>query len=130
MADELEDLLIDGKDLDRKLLAEILSPYLLIDKERCEIRPLPKWEELKENKKILLYILARKAIYALGLNVPNDNVSAKEIIIGTGLSKGTVNPALRKFYKDRIIGQTTERKYFIPNYSIEKAKTIIFGNQK
>lgn len=40
MNNELESLLVSGKEIDKKLVAEILSRYLRIDKETCGIRPL------------------------------------------------------------------------------------------
>ena len=125
MNDELENLLVSGKDLDRKLVAEILSPYLRIDKETCNIRPLSAWDNLKASIKIILYLLARKAMLALGLNLSEESASATEIMDNTGLKKGTVNPELRRLFQDRVIEQTEKRRYFIPNYAIEKVKTII-----
>ena len=125
MNSELESLLVSGKELDRKLVADILSPYLRIDKDTCDIRPLIAWGEVKAYIKILLYLLARKAMIALGLDLPEESASATEIMRNTGLKKGTVNPALRALFEDRIVEQSKERRYYIPNHAIEKVKTII-----
>lgn len=126
MNDELENLLVSGKEIDRKLVAEILSPYLRIDKETCNIRPsLSAWDNLKASIKIILYLLARKAMMALGLDLSEESASATEIMGNTGLKKGTVNPELRRLFQDRVIEQTEKRRYFIPNYAIEKVKAII-----
>lgn len=125
MNDELESLLVDGKEVDKKLVAEILSPYLKIDRETCEIRPLGSWDDLKAYRKILIYLVARKAMVALGLNLPEENASATEIMLNTGLKQGTVNPTLRRLLEDGVVAQTKERKYYIPNYAIEKVKAIV-----
>ena len=125
MKDELENLLVDGKELDRKLVAEILSPYLRIDRETLDIRPRDTWDSLKSHIKILLYLLARKAMIALDLNLPEESASATEIMYKTGLKKGTVNPALRELFEVGAVEQTEKRRYLIPNYAIEKVKTII-----
>ena len=125
MNDELESLLVSGKEVDKKLVAEMLSPYLRIDRETCDIRPLSSWDDLKASKKILLYLLARKAMIALGLNLPEENASPTEINISTGLKQGTVNPTLRRLLDDGVVAQTKERKYYIPNYAIEKVKAIV-----
>ena len=125
MNDELESLLVSGKEVDKKLVAEMLSPYLRIDKETCDVRPLSSWDDLKAYEKILLYLLARKAMIALGLNLPEENASPTEIMLSTGLKQGTINPTLRRLLGDGVVGQTKERKYYIPNFAIEKVKTMI-----
>ena len=125
MNDELESLLVSGKEIDRKLVVEMLEPYLRIDKETCEIRPLPSWSGLRANKRILLYLVARKAMKALGLGIEEESVSATEIMRNTGLKKGTVNPALRGLFDGRVVAQDEKRKYFVPNYAIEDVKFMI-----
>jgi DNA-binding transcriptional ArsR family regulator len=125
VSEELESLLVSGKELDKKLVAEILEPHLRIDKETCDIRPLSSWDSLKANIKIVLYLIARKAMVALDLPLPEERASATEIMQKTGLKKGTVNPALRKLFEDRIIAQSEDRKYFVPNYALGKAKAMI-----
>jgi len=128
MNDELESLLVSGKEIDKKLVAEILSPYLRIDKETCDIRPLKTWGGLKAYIKILLYLLARKAMIALDLDLPEESASATEIMQNTGLKKGTVNPALRGLFGDGVVGQTKERRYYIPNHALEQVKVLITEN--
>ena len=128
MNDELESLLVSGKELDKKLVTEILSPYLRIDKDTCDIRPLSTWSDVKAYVKILLYLVARKAMVALDLNLPEESASAAEIMKNTGLKKGTVNPSLRRFFEDRIVEQTKEKRYYIPNHALEKVKAIIMEN--
>ncbi len=125
MSDELEKLLVSGKEIDEKMVAEILEPFLKIDKETCDIRPLSSWNDLKANIKILLYLIARKAMVALGLPLPEEKASATEIMQKTGLKKGTVNPALRNLFEDRVIEQSDDRKYYIPNHALEKVKAMI-----
>jgi len=125
MNDELESLLVSGKEVDKKLVSEILEPYLRIDKETCEIRPLSSWSDLKANIKIILYLIARKAMVALGLSLSEERASATEIMQKTGMKKGTVNPALRNLFEDRVIEQSEDRKYYIPNHALEKVKAMI-----
>jgi hypothetical protein len=125
MNDELESLFVSGKEIDKKLVAEILAPYLRIDKETFDIRPLGNWGEVKAYNKVLLYLLARKAIKAHGLSIERESASATEIMQNTGLKKGTVNPALRGLFDDRVVAQDEERRYYIPNHAIEEAKRLI-----
>lgn len=125
MNDELESLLVSGKEIDKKLVAEMLEPYIRIDKETCDIRPLSSWSDLKANIKVLLYLIARKAMVALGLPLPEERASATEIMQKTGMKKGTVNPALRDLFEDRVLEQSEDRKYYVPNHAIEKVKAMI-----
>lgn len=124
MSNELDDLFVDGKEIDKKLVAEILSPYVKIDKNTCEIRPLRPWNDAKAYIKILIYLLARKAMVAWGLNIEEAATNA-QIINDTGIKRGTVHPAVRQLYSDKILEKTKEKKYYIPNYSIEKVKSMI-----
>ena len=125
MSNELEDLLVDGKEMDKKLVAELLSPYVKIDKNTREIRPLGAWNDASANVKILIYLLARKAMIALGLNLDEEAATNSQIINDTGIKKGTVHPAVRQLYSDKIIEQTKGKKYYVPNYSIEKVKSMM-----
>lgn len=125
MNDKFEGLFVSGKDIDKELIGEILSPYMKIDMETCDIRPLSAWNDLKAYIKILSYLLARKAMVAKGLGLPQESASATEIMQKTGLKKGTVNPALRRLSEDRILEQTKEKQYFIPNHAVERVKMMI-----
>jgi hypothetical protein len=128
MSDDLENLLVSGKEIDRKLVAEILSPYLRIDKETFCIRPLAIWGGLKVSVKIVLYLLARKAMIALDLALPEESASANEVVVDTGLKEGTARPALRRLLADGILAQTKEQRYYIPNHALEQVKALIAGN--
>ena len=128
MSNELDDLFVDGKEIDKKLVAEILLPYVKIDKNTCEIRPLRPWNDVKAYIKILIYLLARKAMVAWGLNI-EEAASNTEIISNTGLKRGTVHPAVRQLYDEKNLEQTKEKKYYVPNYSIEKVKSMISQGQ-
>jgi len=125
MSGELESLLVSGKEMDAKLVTEILKPYLKIEKETNDIRPSSSWTGLKSNVKILLYLIARKAMVALGLPLSEEAASATEIMQKTGMKKGTVNPALRVLFGDGLIKQTEDKKYYVPNVAIEEVKAMI-----
>lgn len=125
MSSELEDLVVSGKELDKKLVAEVLSPYLRLDKDTRSVRPLVAWNELNANQKILLYLVARKAIVALSWDLVAEGATASEVIGETGLKKGTVHPALRILLKDRMIDQSKDRRYSVPNYAVEQIKTML-----
>lgn len=125
MSSELEELLVDGTQIDEGLLKGVLSPYIRIDKITCEIRPNKAWNELKPRPKILLYLLARKAMKAMNMDIDEEAASNTAVIDNTGVKKGTVHPALRQLLDEGILAQTKDKKYYIPNYSTEKVKEYI-----
>ena len=49
MENELKSLLVSGKEIDQRLVAQILKPFIQIDSDTCEIRPLSSWNDLKDN---------------------------------------------------------------------------------
>jgi len=122
---ELEDLIVSGEELDRKLVAEILAPYVQLDKDRCAIRPADGWMRLSEGQKILVYVLARKAMVALDFGLPVEGASASETVQDTGVKKGTAHPALRKLLGDRLLEQSEHSRYFVPNYAIPRIKSML-----
>lgn len=125
MNDELESLVVNGKDMDRRLVAEILAPYVRLDKDGCNIRPLESWNNLEARAKILLYLLSRKAMLALNFGLPIEGATAGEVVADTGMKKGTVNPRLRWLLSDRLIDQAKDGRYFVPNHAIERVKTML-----
>ena len=63
---------------------------------------------------------------ALGLNIDEEATSSADVIHNTGLKSGTVYPAIKGLLEiDRVIEQTDRGKYLIPNYAIEKVKSMI-----
>ncbi len=126
MTDDLESLVVSGKDVDKKLVAQILSPYVKLDKDACNIRPTEGWNSLKAYEKIIIYLLSRKAMVALDFNIPSESASTSEVAKDTGLKTGTVNPALRNLLDDnRLVDQEKDGRYFIPNHAIERVKAML-----
>jgi len=122
---ELEELVVSGAELDKKLVAEILMPYLQLDQDSCDIRPTNEWKQLSQEQKILSYLLARKAMVALRFNIDGEPAKASEVIAGTGLKSGTVYPALRNLLENGIISQSKQGKYSVPNYAITQVKSML-----
>ena len=128
MLADLEDLVVTGAELDKKLVAETLMPYLQLDKDSCDIRPTKEWEQLSQEQKILAYLLARKAMAALGFKL-TEAAKASEVVQATGLKSGTVHPALRNLFDNRIISQSQDRRYSVPSYAITQIKSMLSETQ-
>lgn len=124
MENPLETLVVSGKELNRDLVAKVLAPFLKIDGDTCSIIPSERWVKLNNESKIMLFLLARKAMKALDLAIENEGATPTEIETELGIKGGSVRPAVRKLLDQRIIARTSEGRYFMPNYSIEKTRVL------
>jgi len=122
---ELKDLIVSGEELDKKLVAEILAPYVQLDKDKCIIRPTEGWMRLSEGQKILVYLIARKAMIALSFNLLIEGATASEVVQDTGVKKGTAHPALRKLLGERLLEQSKDNRYIVPNYAIPQIRSML-----
>jgi len=122
MDDELEALVIGEKKLDRKLLADILSPYVRLDKDTSNISPLEAWLGLGTDLRVLVYLLARKAMILLRFDLEAERATASEIARNTNLKQDAVNPLLRKMYAEGILDRSKGRRYFVPDDVIERVR--------
>lgn len=125
MDDALEALVVTAKKLNRELVAEILSPYVRLDKDACSIRPLEAWLGLGIELKILVYLLARKAMVTLGFGLEAEGAIVSEVAGDISLEQDTVKPVLRRMYAEGILDRTQGRRYFVPNDAIERIKGMI-----
>jgi hypothetical protein len=125
----LEELLVDTRELDRELVGSVLLPYLRIDRATCEIVPLPAWEDAPNEVRVLLYLLARRAMRALNLDLPGarDAASPVEIERATGIPGGSVRPALKRLLKARIVAKQDGMGYIVPNYSMGRVREFVLS---
>lgn len=125
-----EDLLVSADELDAELLSTALKPFVRIERETLRIRPQAAWRALTVKGKIVAFLLARKAMRALGL-VKSESCLPGEIIRETGLPAGSVHPSLKVLYESRpqIVDRDSESRYWIPNWGIDEAISVIGGGQ-
>jgi hypothetical protein len=122
--DPLENLLVAQEDVNRELLAEVLSPYVKISKETGEVIQLPAFGQLTNAEKILVFLLARKAAKSLGIQLTREGVSPKEISGMTGVNYDSVKPTVSGLAKKHILQKEGEG-YFVPNHAILHVKDIL-----
>jgi DNA-binding MarR family transcriptional regulator len=120
MDDALEALVIGKKKLDQNLVAEILTPYVRLDKDTNNISSLEAWLGLGTELRILVYLVARKAMVLLRFNLEAERATAAEIASDTNLKSGAVNPVLRKMYAEGIVDRAKDHRYFVPDEVIER----------
>ena len=121
----LEELVVDAREIDRELVGTFLKPYLRIDGPTHGIIPQPAWGEVPNEARVLLYLVARKAMIALNLGLPQEGASPAEIERATGIPGGSVRPALRRLLKARLVERELETGYLVPNYAMLKARGYV-----
>ena len=121
----LEDLVVDAREIDRELVADFLKPYLRIDRSTCAIMPQPAWSEVPNEARVLLYLVARKAMRALDLPIPAEAATPQEIERATGIPGGSVRPALKRLLKARLVQRDLGVGYIVPNYAMLRARGYV-----
>lgn len=124
----LEALLVDetqGADLE--LLAEVLKPFVVIDKNKKKAEFLSSFYELDNQDRILVVLATSKAKAELFRE--RDRLSQKEIIDLDVMPPGSVKGTLKKLYDDREI-KADNGQYFLANYQLSKLSTRMRKNHE
>jgi hypothetical protein len=120
---KLENLIVDEETLNEELIYDVLSKFIRITKTSKTIIPTGDFSKLSEKNKIIVFLLARKAMKALNI-LESEMAGPKEISKETGVSYNSVKPYLSALYKEKILAkQGTE--YLLPNYNLVKVKEIL-----
>jgi hypothetical protein len=119
----LEDLIVDASELDRELVADVLSPYVRLDRASETTYPLPAWDELKNDYKVVVLLVARKAMVALDWT-SEEALSPVEISRRSGIPGGSVRPALQRLVGRRLVVEESGR-YRVPNWAINQIKSAL-----
>jgi hypothetical protein len=127
--DDLEALVIGEKQLDRKLVAEILAPYVRLDRNTRNIRPLEAWLGLGNELKILVYLVARKAMVLLRFGLEAERATANEIADDTNLKLIAVNRLLRNMYAEGLLERSKGHRYFVRDDALDRVREKL-GQQK
>ena len=124
-SDPLAQLVSDTDQLDRQKLSELLKDNCVISKDG-QIRPITNFPNLDSVSKILVIILAQKAVHALGL-AKTDQIASKQIEIISGLPGGTVRVKLMEMRQSRLV-DSQNGNYSIPNHSIVRINLSLNTN--
>jgi hypothetical protein len=116
-----EELLVSSQELDQQLVTTVLKPLLRIDKETCQIRPQQAWRGVSNRVRVLAYLLARKAMTALGLSLEREAAAPSEVSAATGIPTGSVNPTLKALYEGRpqLVDKDASSRYFVPSWAVD-----------
>jgi len=122
---QLDALFVSGDEVDEGVVADILSPFLRVDRDSCSIVPNERWLKANNNLKIMLFLVARKAMKLRGLAIDNEGALPSEIENDTGIKGGSVRPRLKSLLDEKVISRTKDGRYFVPNYSLARISSIV-----
>jgi len=108
----LKDLVIKSSKEAERILYIVLKDYVRFDEETKDIIFLEKFYELSEKEKVLLTLLAYKALEILGW-IEDSSLSPKKVSEKTGVNYGTTRDFLSKLSRDKIIMKTDRGRYGI-----------------
>jgi hypothetical protein len=116
----------DTKAADRKRLAELLTPYIIIDKDSKEFGFHNAFHEIKSNDQKIEILLAGVKARALYFEL-QEGLSSGEIISMGLIPSGSVKTSLKRLFDTHQIKKDKEGRYFLPSHRIieiiKKSKT-------
>lgn len=114
--DPLQKLFVtESQAVDKQQLADLLSPYVTINKEIKSFDFAGKFSHLSNTEKILIVLSSVKAMsLVLGTE---DKIAPSEIIKMDIMPLGSVKGTLKKLLDSREI-RADKGKYSLPNYKI------------
>lgn len=128
--DPLTNLLLDAQQIDRALLADALIDILGIDKSSGQIVPKPGFNNLKAKKKVLAFLIGKKAAKLIGVT-ESESVPSIQLTTEVGIPDGTVRPKLRELLKERVISQdNSSDEYYIADFQIPIAISVLEGEEE
>lgn len=113
----LEELVQSDENIQEELLAATLKPYLAFT-QSGEVLLDRGFQQLETKRKILVLLLAVKALHLLG---KRDQASASptEIARLSGLPSGTIRRSVRELQTDNFL-RSESGSYFVPAFSIRR----------
>ncbi|QKY18634.1 hypothetical protein [Halorubrum sp. CBA1229] len=103
----LDDIFVDGDQMDRELVASILEPYMAIDSEDGELYPKEAYGNLNSKGQIQIVLTAERAKALQGL-ADSASLGPSAISELGGINENTVKPAVRDLADDGQIADTDD----------------------
>jgi hypothetical protein len=121
----LEDLVVDTREADRDLIASMLAPFLRIDRDSVHIVPQEAWNRLPNDIRVLLFLVARKAMVALALPLDREAASISEVERGADLPPGSARPVMKRLVRQRLARRAEDAGYLVPNYALLRIRGML-----
>jgi len=116
--DPLNKLLVsESQTIDKTELSNLLSPYILINKETKSLDFIGNFWKLPNSEKILIILAGVKAknlIFGI-----EDRISPSEIIKMEVAPEGSIKITLKNLLDSKEI-KSENSKYYLPNYKISQ----------
>jgi hypothetical protein len=107
----------DAKSTDRKKLAELLDPYVVIDQDSKEFGFTPSFDIIDGNDMKVEVLLAGVKARSLLFNLP-DGMTSGEVIATGILAEGSAKTSLKRLFDGRKVKKDKDGRYFIPGHLI------------
>jgi len=125
--DVLNEIFVDKNEpTDKKMLVEILKPFVTIDSEGT-ISFSEKYDNLDEMKKALVYLTCRKAIVLRNIENVTEPAGPAEVSQKAMINSSSAKNALCTRYKNIL--KKEKDGYIIPSYNLKKVKELIFKKE-
>ncbi len=119
----------DARATDRQKLADLLTPYVVIDQKSQEFGFKEAFEELDNDTKIEIFLASIKA-RALLFGVTDGSRPTELISLGI-MPEGSVKTSLKRLFENRKIKKGNDGNYFLPAYRIlELSKRLVTKQPK
>lgn len=118
--DPLDELFVEDR-LDKKLIVEILKPYICFTPEGV-IQYRDDYDNLTIAEKCIVQLLARK-ILCIKKIIPQEGLTRKELLGNIGCKEQTLDGQLYGKLKNVI--NSKDGIITIPNYNINKVKKLL-----
>lgn len=120
-SDPLEELFVDGAEVNRKLLAELLKNYIAIDRDNHRPIMLGGFENLSVKQKLLVFLLYKKALLVTGkISVDKEPQKPKTISKETGVDFDSARSYLSQLRSKGFIDKIKGGSYFVPGHALAK----------
>jgi hypothetical protein len=108
----------DAKATDRKKLAELVGPYMVIDQDSREFSFHPALQDVGGNDAKIEILLAGAKARALFFEMP-DGLLPGEIIAAGLMPEGSVKTSLKRLFDSHQIKKDKQGRYFLPAHRIQ-----------
>lgn len=119
----LTELFVDTKEVDQRLLTDVLKPYIGIEKGNKKLVPRTGFASLEITPRIRVVLLAQYALTSLGIS-NLCSVSAAEIEKIVRHSQSKVSGVLSRLQTNGEIDKD-DSGYFIPVFNVELVAKMV-----
>ena len=109
----------DAKATDRKKLAALLGPYMVIDQDSKEFSFHSALHDVDGNETKIEVLLAGAKARALYFNL-SDGLLPGEVIAAGLMPEGSTKTSLKKLFDSHKIKKDKDGRYFLPAHRIQE----------